>query len=241
MSREAGDLLALDRVALVGHRARALLPGTERLFDLAHLRALQMPDLGREALQPGPRERDRAQQLGVPVARDDLRGDVLALQPEPLEHARLELGAGRRVGPHGARHRPDGNLREGALQAQGVPVSLEREARELHAEGRRLCMHAVRPADAQRLRVLSRACDQRGGERAGAGHDHLADGLQLQPERGVEHVRGGQPEVNPASRLPRRGGEHVDERRHVVVGHLLALVHGLDGERRAADRLEILR
>ena len=149
-AREPGDLLALDRVALVRHRARALLPGAERLFDLAHLRALQVPDLGREALQPGPRERDRAQQLGVPVARDDLRGDVLALDVQTLQHARLELGARRRVRPHRAGDRADDHLRERALQAQRVAVRLEREPRELHAEGRRLGVNPMRAPDAQR-------------------------------------------------------------------------------------------
>ena len=49
-----------DRVALVRHRARALLAGAERLLDLAHLGALEVADLGREALQPGAGERDRA-------------------------------------------------------------------------------------------------------------------------------------------------------------------------------------
>jgi len=39
---------------------------------------LQVADLRREALQAGAGERDRLQQFGVAVARDDLRGDGLA-------------------------------------------------------------------------------------------------------------------------------------------------------------------
>ena len=50
-AREPADALADDRVALVRHRARALLALAERLLDLAHLGALQVADLGREALQ----------------------------------------------------------------------------------------------------------------------------------------------------------------------------------------------
>ena len=114
-ARETGDLLALDRVALVRHRRGALLAGAKRLLDLAHLGALQMAQLGGEALEAGAGERDRAQQLGVAVARNDLRGDVLAREPEAGEHARLELGAGGRVGADRARQRPDGDLRERAL------------------------------------------------------------------------------------------------------------------------------
>ena len=83
----ARDLLALDRVALVRHRRGALLPGAERLLDLAHLGALQVADLGREALEAGAGERDRAEQLGVAVARHDLRGDVLAREPQARQHA----------------------------------------------------------------------------------------------------------------------------------------------------------
>src|SRR3954469_5005594 len=91
-AREAGDALGRDRVALVGHRARPLLlPRAERLLDLAHLRALEVADLGREALEPGAGQRDRLQQLGVTVARDDLRRDVLALEAEALQDALLEV------------------------------------------------------------------------------------------------------------------------------------------------------
>ena len=46
--------------------------------------------------------------------------------------------------------------------------------------------------------------------------------------------------MDPAPAVARRGAEHVDERGDVVVGDLLALLDGLDGERRGADRLEIL-
>ena len=55
---EAGDPLGADRVALVRHRRGALLAGAERLLDLAHLGALQVADLGREALEPGAGDRD---------------------------------------------------------------------------------------------------------------------------------------------------------------------------------------
>ena len=85
--RQAGDPLGGDRVALVRHRARALLARAEGLLDLAHLRALEVADLGREALEPGAGERDRLEQLGVAVARHDLGGDRLGREPEPLQHA----------------------------------------------------------------------------------------------------------------------------------------------------------
>ena len=67
---------------LCGIALEPFWPLPERLLDLAHLGALQVADLGREALQAGAGQRDRGQQLGVAVARDDLRGDRLGVQPE---------------------------------------------------------------------------------------------------------------------------------------------------------------
>jgi hypothetical protein len=75
--------------------------------------------------------------------------------------------------------------------------------------------------------------------RARVGHDDLAGGAQLQRERRVEHVRGGQTEVDPAPGLADRRGEHVDERGDVVLGHALALFHLADREGRTPDRLQL--
>ncbi len=131
---------------LCGIALEPFCPDRERLLRLAHLGARQVADLGRQALQAGARERDRPQQLGVPVARHHLRRDVLAREAQPREHARLELRARRRVGSDRARDRPDRRLRKRPLQAQRVAVRLEREARELDAERRRLRVHPVRAA-----------------------------------------------------------------------------------------------
>ncbi len=109
------------------------------------------------------------------VARDHLRGHVLALQTQARKHARLELRAGSRVGADGAGDRADGDLLEGALQPLRVAVRLEGEAGELDAERRRLGMHAVRAPDRQRVDVLARTRVKRSHERVGAGQDHLAD------------------------------------------------------------------
>ena len=54
---EPGDPLGQDRVALVGHRARALLAGLERLLELADLGVLEVADLGREALERAAEDR----------------------------------------------------------------------------------------------------------------------------------------------------------------------------------------
>ncbi len=129
---------------------------------------------------------------------------------------------------------------ERALEPLGVAVGLECEAGELEPEAGRLGVDAVGAPDAERVRVLARAVRQRGGELARGGHDHRSRALELQPERRVEHVGGREAEVDPAPGRPGGGAEHVDEGGDVVVGDGLALLHGLDGERRGADRIEFL-
>ena len=56
-SRQAADPFGPDRVHLVRHRGRALLPGRERLGELAHLRPLAVPDLKRDRLAGGGEQR----------------------------------------------------------------------------------------------------------------------------------------------------------------------------------------
>src|SRR6202035_2158360 len=107
-----------------------LLAGAKRLLRLPHLRALQVTDLDREALEPGSGDGDRREQLGVTVAGNDLRGDVLPLEAEPGEDPGLELGARRRVGADRAGDRADGRLGEGTIEALRVAVGLEGEAGE---------------------------------------------------------------------------------------------------------------
>ncbi len=81
--------------------------------------------------------------------------------------------------------------------------------------------------------------DERVAELLGASDQDLARIAELQPERGVEHVAGGEAKVDPASGLAEAVGEHVDEGRHIVVGDLLALLGCLDGEGGGADRLQL--
>ena len=59
-------------------------------------------------------------------------------------------------------------------QAVAVACGLDREARELDAEGRRLGVHAVRAPDADRVDVLARLRDQRVDEVVRAREDDLA-------------------------------------------------------------------
>ena len=146
-------------------------------------------------------------------------------RPEPLQHGLLHLRPVRRVGAHRARQRAHRHALDRALQPQQVAVRLEGEAGELHAERGGLGVHAVRAAHAERVHVLARALRRaRRGSRRAPPTRIIARLRELQAERGVEHVGGGEAVVDPAPRLADRAGHHVHEGRHVVVGDLLALL-----------------
>ena len=100
--RQSADPLGDHRVALVRHRRGALLAFPERLLHFAKLRPREVADLGRVALERRGAERQRREQLRVPVARDDLRRGLLGDEPEPLAGDPLHLGIAAPVRPHGA-------------------------------------------------------------------------------------------------------------------------------------------
>ena len=113
---EAADPLGDDRVALVRHRRRALLPGRERLLDLAHLGSREVTDLEREAIERRREDRERGEELGVPVALEDLRRRRCRLEPERLARDPLDLRRRRRVRADGARELADAHPGERVVE-----------------------------------------------------------------------------------------------------------------------------
>ena len=209
------------------------MPGRERLFDLAHLGAGEVPDLGREAVERRGAQRERAEQLGVPVARDHLGRHRIGLEPEPLAGDRARpAGRWRRTCRPCPRAGRRGTSRAPARRGGAVAVELERPAGELPAERRRLGVDAVRAPDADRAAVLLGAADtiaQRA--RSTPASEQRAAVPDLQRERGVDDVRRREAVVHPAALRPELLGDGVDERRDVVVGRPLDLGDAL-GRRR---------
>ena len=208
------DLLALDRVALVGHGRGALLALPEGLLDLAHLGSLEVAELGGEALQAGAGEGDRGQQLGVAVAGNDLRGDVLGGEVEtvPGRGPRTRGWWPRRFRPRQTPRRRSpartpvvggrgcGGPRRRSPRAAGRS-SWARRGRRGYCprSGSPICSRAREP------RAPAPAPWRRRGSSSPASRSWSAEGR-------VEHVRGGEPEVDPAAGLA-RGGRRARPRR----------------------------
>src|SRR5688572_6187682 len=106
-TRQPADALADDRVPLVGHRRRSLLTFGEWLLGLTDLGALKVPYLLREPFERRPGDGKRGEELGMAVARGDLRGRILDTQAETIADVALDLGLELRVSPDRSRDLAD--------------------------------------------------------------------------------------------------------------------------------------
>ena len=226
--REAADLLAADRIALVRHRRRALLALPERLLDLANLRLLQPADFEREFLERCPSNGQRRQKLRMTIALDDLRRDRLRLESETAAHVRLDRRRQMRERAHSARQLPDAHRRPRATDAVGGAENFAVPERELQPECHRLRVHAMRAADHRRVPVLQRAVVNRVRQFIEILQDHIARLAHLQRLRRVDDVRRRHPEVEPAGRRPHMLGHRRRERDHVVLSCLFDFVDAGD-------------
>jgi len=232
---EPADPLGDDRVPLVRHRRRALLAAAERLLHLAHLGAREMPDLESEGVERGGDDRQRRQELGVPVALDDLGRRWRRLEAEPLAGEPLELRIGRGVRADSARELADADPLERPRDALTAAGELEGPTDELQPERRRLGMDAVCAADLEGLAVLVGPRRYRCEGAVEPAEDQRAGFAHLERERGVDHVGGRETVVEPATLLPELLGDGIDESRRVVLERRLELGHPL-GRRRGRLR-----
>ena len=166
-AREPADALGDDRVPLVRHRRRALLPAAERLLHLGDLGAREMPDLERELVERrrDDRERGRGARRGGRAG-----GSASTSAPARARAARTRCARARGRSRRRCRRRRRACRRAcpraPARRRCAVAVELERPAGELQAERRRLGVDAVRAAHLQRRAVLLGARDDGGEARA---------------------------------------------------------------------------
>jgi hypothetical protein len=206
----------------------ALLAGREEFLGLADLGALQVANLGGQALDAGGDDAQRGEIGGVAVARDHLGRDRLGAQPQ----AAGDMGFDRRVdvgeGANGAGDGAGGNFLAGAQQPAAVARELGVIAGELEAEGHGLGMDGVAAAHAGRVFMLLGAALKGGQQIVDVGEQDVGRLRQLHREAGVEHVRRGHALMHETGLVPDMFGEVGEEGDDVVVGFALDLVDAVD-------------
>ena len=108
---------------------------------------------------------------------------------------------------------------------------LRKPERELQAERHRLGVHAVGPADHRRAAVLQRPVPDRRRQPVEVRQDEIARFAHLQRLRGIDHVRRGHTEVEPAGGRSDVFGDRGRERDDVVLGGAFDLFDARDVER----------
>ena len=151
---------------LCGIAARALLrPGPERLLHLAHLGALQVPDLERERLDRRA-ERSRTRRAARRGGRARAPASPAPRSSPSCSHTYcLDARVDVRVRADRARELADRDHLPRPAQPLDVAAHLQRPERELGAERHGLGVDAVRPPDHRRVAVLARPRGDRRLER----------------------------------------------------------------------------
>ena len=160
-ARQAADGLGADRVALVRHRAGALLPGLEPLLHLAHLGALQVPQLDRDrapSWRPPTRTR-RGTRRGGRGRSTCVAGT--GVRPSAAATCASIAGSMLLYVPTAPLSLHTATVSRRGMQARAIAVHLQRPQRHLRAERGGLGVDAVRAADHHRVAVLARQQHER--------------------------------------------------------------------------------
>ena len=176
------------------------------------------------------------------IALHDLGGCGLEPDLQSGADPLLDLGRQVREGADGAGDLAHGGFVECASQAVALAAHLLVEDEQLEPEGRGLGVHAVGSPDAGGVTELQRATPEHGDQALDPDQEQPPRVADLERERRVEHVAGGESVVDVTRIGPhalRQGGE---ERDHVVTDLGLDLVDARRIHRGArADRLQRVR
>ena len=227
---EAGEIFGQHRIALMGHRRRALLALGEEFLGLHHFGALQVADLGRQPLDRRSDDGEGGEECGVPVARDHLGRDRLDFQAELRRHMSFDPRVDVGEGADGAGDRRGRNLLARRDQPRPAARELGMSVSELEAEGGRLGVDAMRAADGRGQLMLEGAALEGGEQRVDVGDENVARAPELDGEAGVEHVGAGHPLMHEPGVRPDEFGEVGEEGDDVVPGCLFDLIDPRDVE-----------
>ena len=221
---ESADALGLLRVALVRHGGGAGLTLGEGFADFADFGALEVANLGREALQRGGDHGEGGEEVGVAVALDDLGGDGFDAESEFAADALLDVGRDGGVGADGAGDLADGDGFDGVGESAAVAAGFVDPTGQFEAEGGRLAVDPVRASDAEGVLVFDGALGDGGFEPFEVVFDDASGVADLEGGGGVPDVGGGESVVDPARLGPERVGDGAEEGERVVVDFGLVAV-----------------
>ena len=225
---KARDALAGDRILLVWHRRRALLALAKRLLGLADLAALQVPELGRKAVEGRAGDSDRGEKLGMAIARDNLGRCGLDVEAKQCEHALLHEWVDVAVGTNGTRQLANADPIGGSSQTRVRTVEFEDPTQQLEPERCGLGVHAVCATHAGRGAVLERTCQDGGAGELDAAEQLRSSVAQLQRKTRVDNIRGSQTVMKPPRWLANLLGDRLRKSNHIVVSALLNLLRARD-------------
>ena len=150
--------------------------------------AWQSPDLEREFFERRGRDGERAEQLRVTIALNDLRRDGRRLETQTPADVRFDRRRQVRERADRARQLADADRRLRALDAIDRALNFRVPERQLETERHRLGVDAVRTADHRRAAMLDRAIANGVAERVEILQHEAARLAHLQRLRRVDDV-----------------------------------------------------
>ena len=216
---QTADPLTADRVALVGHGGAALLPLGEVLLHFQHVGALEVANLGGEALQGGAHQGEGLHVVGMAIAGDHLGAGGVGSQPEDLAGDGFHLGIGVGIGAHGAAHLAHGHILLKPFQPDAVPLGFRQPAGHLEPEGDRFAVDGMGAADHFGALMGPGQFAQGIGQGIEFGAQQGHGTFQLQGHARVQHVAAGHAHMDVTSGIT-NVLIHVGEEGDHVVAHL---------------------
>src|SRR5580700_5701521 len=177
---EAGNLLACDGIAFVGHGGAALLARGEWLLGLANLGALQVADLECNFVKARGDAGEYGNVVGVKIARQDLGSDGSGFQTKAGADPLFGFGPNVRERADGARDFAHADLFGGGEEAGMMAAELVVPQGELQAKGDGFGMDAMGAADLDCEFVAERGFLEMVEQGIEAKHNESRSGLELE-------------------------------------------------------------
>ena len=181
---------------LVRHGRGAFLALGEAFFGFQHFGALQMAQLGGQALHPAGNEGQGGKKGGMAVALDDLGGDGVHAKAKDAHGNDFDLGIEMGVAAHGPGDLAHPDAVQGRDKAFAVAGKFSVKRGHLHAEAERFGVDAVGAPDHELPFEPHGQIFDNGQQLIQIGHDYVAGPAEQQGVGGVDDVGGGAAQVN---------------------------------------------